>query len=374
VGEGPLTAARSVALLLALSLAAAAPAGGQAIPDSTMVAHFIDVGQGDAALLEFSCGAMMIDAGGQAASDVDHLVDYLRAFFQRRTDLHSTLATILISHDHIDHTRGLRKVVETFHVENVVENGRHGAQGDAGDAGLVWLAAQRHAGAYQGSLTDIDEADVTGDAGLVTEQIDPVSCPGTDPAITVLSADYRENPGWTKQDFQDKNNQSIVARIDFGKSSFLFTGDLEAPAIATLLQFYANSPMLDADVYHVGHHGSDNATTRGLLNAIVKPKIAVISMGSCTRDEGQFNAFKFGHPRRSTVDMLRDAITRRRSAPKRVPVADGVEDFHQVTMRDAIYATGWDGSITIEATSGGRYTVNIEKQRDPPGCAAGGEP
>jgi hypothetical protein len=72
--------------------------------------------------------------------------------------------------------------------------------------------------------------------------------------------------------------------------------------------------------------------------------------------------------------MLRDAITRRRSAPKRVPVADGVGDFHQVTMRDAIYATGWDGSITIEATSGGRYTVNIEKQRDPPGCAAGGEP
>lgn len=355
-----------------LSLAGAAPGRAQAIPDSVMVAHFIDVGQGDAALLEFSCGAVMIDAGGQAASDVSHLVDYLRAFFQRRTDLQSTLATILVSHDHVDHTRGLRKVVEGFHVENVVENGRHGARGDAGDAGLVWLAAQRDSGKITTALIDIDEADVTSDAGLVTAEIDPVDCAGTDPEITVLSADRDSNPGWTKSDFQDKNNQSIAVRLDFGKASFLFTGDLEAPAIATLLAFYAGSPMLDADVYHVGHHGSDNATTWDLLNAIVKPQIAVISMGGCTRNQGQFNAFKFGHPRRSTVDMLRDAISRRRSTPKRVPVADGVEDFHRITMRDAIYATGWDGTITVQATRGGRYTVNLEKQQDPPACQGGG--
>jgi hypothetical protein len=83
---------------------------------------------------------------------------------------------------------------------------------------------------------------------------------------------------------------------------------------------------------------------------------------------------QFGHPRRGTVDLLQDAISRRRSTPKRAPVADGVEDFQQVTVRDAIYATGWDGTIRIEATTGGRYTVRVEKQQDPPACGAGGGP
>ena len=202
----------------------------------------------------------------------------------------------------------------------------------------------------------------------MTAEVDPVDCAGTNPAIAVLSADLAENPGWTKTDFKDKNNHSLVVRVDFGRASFLFTGDLEAPAIETMLEYYADSPMLDADVYHVGHHGSDNATTWELLDAIAEPEIAVVSVGECTRDVGQFNAFQFGHPRAEVVDMLRAVIRRRRSTPKRVPVADGQRDFRTVTMRDAVYATGWDGTIRIEATAGGRYVVRIVKQETPAAC------
>jgi len=361
-------ATRWPAVLAAALAAAAPPAVGQAIPDSTMLAHFIDVGQGAAALLEFSCGAVMIDAGGQDAEDVDRLVAYLGEFFRRRTDLDSTIATLLISHNHVDHTLGLRRVVETFRVERVVEHGRRGGRGDRGDAGLVWLAAELAAGRYRGSVTDIDDEDITSDAGLVTAEVDPVDCAGTNPGIAVLSADLAENPGWTKTDFKDKNNHSLVVRVDFGRASFLFTGDLEAPAIKTMLEYYAGSPMLDADVYHVGHHGSDNATTWELLDAVAEPEIAVVSVGECTRDVGQFNAFQFGHPRAEVVDMLRAVIRRRRSTPKRVPVADGQRDFRTVTMRDAVYATGWDGTIRIEATAGGRYVVRIVKQETPAAC------
>ena len=75
--------------------------------DNVMFAHFINVGQANSTLLEFSCGAILINAG---ASDDDHianLTDYLHTFFQDRTDLNNTLESIIITHNHIDHTRAL---------------------------------------------------------------------------------------------------------------------------------------------------------------------------------------------------------------------------------------------------------------------------
>ncbi|MBI3405299.1 MAG: hypothetical protein HY046_07545, partial [Acidobacteria bacterium] len=66
-----------------------------------VTAHYINVGQAAAALLEFKSGAILIDAGGEETdNDVygDHLVAYLKAFFGRRADLHNTLDGIIISH------------------------------------------------------------------------------------------------------------------------------------------------------------------------------------------------------------------------------------------------------------------------------------
>jgi competence protein ComEC len=343
-------------------------ASAQALPDSVMVAHFVDVGQGSAALLEFSCGVVMIDVGGQSAADVDRLVAYLGNFFRARAHLDSTISSIVLTHNHVDHTRALRRIIEVFAVRHVVEHGRRGRPGDIGDASLVWLAAGIAAGQRRVALIDVNDQDIVSDAGLVTNEIDPLQCPGVDPAITILSADLNQNPGWTVSDFRDKNNHSLVVRVDFGESSFLFTGDLEVPAIETLLDYYAGSPMLDADVYQVGHHGSANGTTWELLDAIREPEIAILSVGPCARNEGTFNAFRFGHPRATVVDMLRAAVRRRRSTPKRVPVADGVENFHLLTMRDAVYATGWDGTVTVRATAGGRYQVNLERQDVPGSC------
>ena len=63
----------------------AASAWAQTVP--SMTAHFIDIGQGESVLLEFSCGAMLIDAGAQDAAARTALVAYLNKFFARRTDL-----------------------------------------------------------------------------------------------------------------------------------------------------------------------------------------------------------------------------------------------------------------------------------------------
>jgi beta-lactamase superfamily II metal-dependent hydrolase len=64
----------------------AAAAGLAAAVEPTMTAHFMDVGQGLSVLLEFPCGAVLIDAGAADAEHADALVDYLSEFFDHRTD------------------------------------------------------------------------------------------------------------------------------------------------------------------------------------------------------------------------------------------------------------------------------------------------
>src|SRR5688500_5231659 len=92
-------------------LAAWAPAWAPArAQEPAMVAHYIDVGQGLSVLLEFPCGAVLVDTGAQDMEHVDYLSGYLREFFTRRADLKNTLNTLFISHPHVDHTRGISAV------------------------------------------------------------------------------------------------------------------------------------------------------------------------------------------------------------------------------------------------------------------------
>jgi len=97
-----------------------------------MTAHFVNVGQAHATLLEFSCGAMLIDAGAEDDAHEQTLIDYLNTFFARRTDLNRTLEAVLITHNHIDHTRAVRRIVETFTVERYLDNGFTTASGVGG--------------------------------------------------------------------------------------------------------------------------------------------------------------------------------------------------------------------------------------------------
>ena len=92
-----------------------------------------------------------------------------------------------------------------------------------------------------------------------------------------------------------------MVRVDFGESSFLFTGDLETHAVELLVDYYWDSETLDVDIYQVGHHGSHNGTTLKLL-AAVSPDMAVLSVGDW--DFGQnsrspFTTWRYGHPRSS---------------------------------------------------------------------------
>lgn len=272
MGASKFVAAKIAAVLISI------PAVSQAqIASNVMYSHYIDVGQADATLLEFSCGAILIDAGAQNATATQALVDYLRTWFTGRTDLNSTLESIIITHNHVDRTRALREVVEAFTVNRFIENGQRGGLPE-GDRDVDWVQANATTGGRNITTLDVDDSQIQDITGFTNGTIDPLSCAGTDPAIRVLSADLATDPGWDANgdEFGDKNNHSVVVRIDFGQSSFL-TGDLEEPAIETMVDFHDGSAMLDVDVYQMGHHGSHNGTTFSLVEAM-RPEIAVISM------------------------------------------------------------------------------------------------
>ena len=356
-----------VALFIALALA---PRALTAQPP-TMKAHFINVGQAASALLEFSCGAVLIDAGAQDEDHVEHLAEYLHAFFQRRTDLNNTLACVFITHPHIDHTRGLRRVAQVCRIARYVDGG---LLTGSGRHEVRWIRREVAEGRMTTMIRPVSHAEVVAlpqRRGLSDATIDPLNCDDLNPRIRILHASHATNPGWSATQFNNENNHSLVIRVDFGQSSFLFTGDLQEQGINLLLNHFRGTQILDVDVLHVGHHGSHNATTPGLLNAVT-PEAAVIGVGRwdfglADPDVAQgFNTHNFGHPRRDVVLGLTGAIGFTRTSPKQVRVFRGARDPVRFTVRRNIYGTGWDGDVIFEATSLGTLTVSTVSTPAPP--------
>jgi competence protein ComEC len=331
----------------------------QVMPQAAMYAHFIDVGQADATLLEFPCGAILIDAGAQDADHEQKLLQYLRNFFSRRTDLNNTLDLVFVTHCHIDHNLALDSVVADFKVKEYIDNG---VQTGSGSHNQLWL--ERNAAKLHIVSTSYSYEQATADGlhqGITNDTIEPLHCSVITPQVYVLSGRFAHEPlGWTNAIFNDGNNHSLVIKVVFGKASFLFTGDLETDGIQQLMNYYGNSGTLDVDVLRVGHHGSINATTTAYLNAVT-PLYAVISCGQWNYGMGPppkaFTTFTYGHPSGKVIDLLSAVIPGNRQQPLTEKAGYGAKVFQYFTITKNIYATPWDGTITIEATSDGNYKV-----------------
>lgn len=378
---------RAARVLLASLVVLGVPVAASGAND-VMRLHFIDVGQGAATLIEFPCAAVLIDTGGERwpseewkpakYDSTKELVRYLDAFFAGRPDLNNTLAALILTHPHKDHTRGVSEVVERYDPQNVVHNGQsHGsgideqniardhAKDNEDDGVSGWYVLQR----------TIDPQ-----RGLSNQIIDPVTCAATqttDPSVRVLWGQVRDDNGWDPHDFGDENNHSVVVRVDYGEASVLFTGDLEEGTrgeggksqggIERLLAMYKDSELLDVDVYHVGHHGSHNGTTPELVSAM-SPEIAVISAGPVCRRKG-FSAWSHGHPRSVTVSDLVQGVsgTRPSTNVKAFPRHRAAPE--SIAMTKAIYSTGWDGTIVLEGKADGSW--NAAKTTGRPACLPG---
>ncbi|HEY1097829.1 MAG TPA: MBL fold metallo-hydrolase [Myxococcota bacterium] len=324
--------------------------------DTTMSVHLLDVGQGAATLLEFPCGVVLIDTGGELNDSFNGaaaLMQQLEAFFARRADLKRTIDLLVITHPHIDHVRGLPLLADSYTVRNVVDNGRDGEASVAAEVRVLNDLAGR------GGHRRIKTSELKQKGGLIDDVVDPLKCSPVDPKIRVLSGSLDSDPGWGtskygKRHFDNENNHSVVVRVDFGNASILVTGDLEEVAIHDLIERYAGTRWLDVDVYQAGHHGSANGTTRELV-AATTPLLALIAMGDEARHHS-WTAWAYGHPRAGIVDLLDDGVAMKR--PKVVvPVGTGVKKFVPRTLEGAVYGTGWDGAVVVDMDADGQIMV-----------------
>jgi beta-lactamase superfamily II metal-dependent hydrolase len=355
-----------VAAFVACAIAFVASAARGAEP--TMSAHFIDVGQALSVLLEFPCGAILVDTGAQDNDNADKLIAYLGDFFNRRADLNQTLSSVIITHPHIDHTKGLKAVASKYTIKNYIDDGEDTGSGIANPN---WLRQQVKSGALNTRIRAVRDSEITSlphKHGLTDDAIDPLRCSDCDPQVVILSSAMDENPGWSSKDFENLNNHSVVTRVDFGQSSFLLSGDLEAPAINTMVRYYRNTEMLDVDLYQVGHRGAANGTTASLLEAGT-PRVAIISCGEWDFGEGKprgFNTYSYGHPRYAIIDLLSQYMTTFRSPAIRGGAFTAVRQPGWITVKKNIYSTSWDGNIVVTADLHGTMTTQIQKHKSEP--------
>lgn len=328
------------------------PPGVEPGPNAEMRIHLIDVGQGAATLIEFSCGAVLVDTGGES-SDHYHseqrLLRYLDRFFKVRPHLHSTLALLVLTHPHIDHTRSAMAVFRHYKVQNVVTDGMTTSSGGEEAAALLAAAADAHIGEERIHGTDVPAH------GVHDRVVDPISCPDGDPDIRAFwGAVTRHDVDWDAEGLDNANNDSVVMRFRLGKASFLITGDLEQDGIAEVVKRFGDE--LRADVFEVGHHGSWNATTKPLLAAI-QPKLALISMGNPERQD-TWSAWAYGHPRVESIELLETALSGPPRDPLHVLVGTAHQAFEARDITAPIYATGWDGDVTVTLRADGSMKVH----------------
>jgi len=334
--------------------------------------HVIDIGQGLALLVEFPCGVILYDTGGEKNGQYQAgpaLIAYLDAFFERRPELNKTIDLLAIGHPHIDHTRAVMDVVNRYTVRNVIDNGSH--KDDLGGKPQValheWIASKEDAIPYYA----VKRGAITTREGLTNDIIDPIGgCDAakTDPQIRALwgGTDRPAELG------QNANNDSVVLRIDHGKSSFLLPGDTEIVGWAKMTKKLGkDNPVFDVDAYVVGHHGSKNATVEYQMR-LMSPKVAVFSSGPFSRylrTEEEFTAHVFAHPNAKAVAHLRDddyGVSMWRPKPVRAWVGlkgrwkESVAIWEEWVIRRAIYGTGWDGTVIVNGNANGFMHVETE--------------
>ncbi len=266
--------------------------GGRPAPpgEGLLEVHFIDVGQGEAALILTPQGRSILIDGGTAGAG-EAVLRYLNEKGVSRIDL------LVGTHPHEDHIGGLVAVLENIPVSRVIDSGRIHTS----------LTYERY-------LTLIEEKGIPFELGRAGRRLTLDSTV----ELTVL------HPGPAVES-SSLNNSSVVLRLICGEVEFLFTGDIEAEAEGAILErgYRSGAPSL---VLQVAHHGSSSSSTAAFLE-VVAPDFAVISAG---RDN------VYGHPHAEVLERL----------------ADAGAAIYRTDLQGSIVITTDGGSVAVECSSG----------------------
>jgi len=224
--------------------------------------YFLDVGQGDSILIETPNGTQTIIDAGPNNKVINELSEVV-PFFDRTIDI------IIPTHSDLDHIAGFPEILRRFNIKNYFDSGFV----DNDDLNTeIKLLVQNETGI---NIKKISSGD-----NIILDKEHNIS-------LEIL---------WPPANYETKenNNRSIVARLDYSETSFLFTGDAGFDVEKVLLENSTSTNILDVDILKAGHHGSKTASNLEFLEK-VSPELTIISAG---KDN------KFGHPNPETLDRI----------------------------------------------------------------------
>ena len=257
-----LTAPLPASLPLPLPEDASAPDATRSTPRQPLFVTFLDVGQGDAALVQAPSGRTLLIDGGDSRDDAAQVIlPALKAIDCQRLDF------LVITHPDQDHIGGLPYLVDSLPISHVV------------------LTGQVHTtSSYERLLTLVRDKRISVIKARSGGRLD------LDPSVTVAIL----GPDDTAVEKEDTNNASVVIRVTYAEVSILFAGDAEEPEEKAILSSGAG---VRAQVLKVAHHGSQSASSLEWLRA-VSPEVAVISVAADSPHE---------HPHYEVLQRLEQA-------------------------------------------------------------------
>lgn len=216
-----------------------------------MKVHYINVGQADSTLIQIDGKTILIDAGNN-----DNL-----AYNYLKSQGISKLDYVVATHPHADHIGGMTTIINNFAIGKF----------------------------YAPKATSTTQTFVNMINALNSKNLKiTVPTPGENIVIGNATLTFLAPNSTT---YEDLNNYSIVTKIKYGNTSFIFEGDAEDISENEIL---AKQLDISANVIKIGHHGSNSSTTDTYLNK-VNPQYAVISVGVGN---------DYGHPHKTTLDKL----------------------------------------------------------------------
>lgn len=225
-------------------------------PSNTI--NFLDIGQGDATLVQTENSQQILIDGGPDTSILEKLNSKMPI-------ADKTIELIILTHPHSDHLTGLIHIIENYQVEHIIYTG-----------------VKYNNQTYQYFLDLINSNNIT------TTITNPPQTIKITPDITINI--LYPNPSQTNN--PDLNDTSIALELISTKYSALLMGDLSSQIEQDLIIKYDDQ--IDVDILKVGHHGSKTSTSAIFLECTT-PSIAVIS---CGQDN------QFGHPHPETLEIL----------------------------------------------------------------------
>lgn len=283
-------------------------ANSKAEAKGQLTISMLDIGQGDAVLIQTGAKNILIDTGddkyyedGKKGKENTQLLSELQKLKIDHID------TLVMTHAHADHIGKADKVIAQYGVKELVYNGIPSTSKHFINA----LKAAKANGTQQVKVK----------AGDVLDFGNGVSFEIVSPSQSLIDEDTAAIKAKKKVDV---NNESVVGRLTFGNFAMLFTGDAEGPVEKDMVASYGKK--LKCQVLKAGHHGSKTSSTAEFLK-LVQPESVVMSLGVNNQ---------YGHPHEALLNRLQK---------------QGVKN---------IYRTDANGTITI-VSDGSSYSITTEK-------------